>query len=64
MRLTVRQDQKLALLARVAAARELIADVEFAPPSLEDIYSRISRREAAPGAAAEAVARRLPEAAE
>ncbi|HRO14305.1 MAG TPA: hypothetical protein PLL33_04550, partial [Paracoccus sp. (in: a-proteobacteria)] len=62
LRLTVPQGGKLALLARVAEARALIEDVDIVPPSLEDIYSRISRRDAAPQAGGPR--HRLPEAAE
>ena len=52
LRLMVPQSDKLAALARVAAARSLLTDVDIVPPSLEDIYSRISRRDlpAEPGA--------------
>lgn len=38
---------KLAQLARVTQLGDLIADVDLAPPSLDDIYSHLSRRDAA-----------------
>jgi Cu-processing system ATP-binding protein len=38
-------DQKMALLARLAAQGEAVADIELVPPSLEDIYTRFSRRD-------------------
>ncbi|WP_134726730.1 ABC transporter ATP-binding protein [Paracoccus luteus] len=67
LRLSVPQSGKIAALARVAAAQALLADVDIVPPSLEDIYSRISRRDlpAGPGASAAADGRQpLREAAE
>lgn len=48
LRLTVPQSGKLALMARIGAAQPLLSDAEIAPPSLEDIYSRISRRDGDP----------------
>jgi Cu-processing system ATP-binding protein len=42
--LTVAQQGKLALLARIAALGEQIADMDVLPPSLEDIYSHFSKR--------------------
>ena len=62
----VPQSDKLAALARVAAARSLLSDVDIVPPSLEDIYSRISRRDlpAEPGASVADWRAPLPEAAE
>lgn len=39
--------QKLAQLARVTQLSQIVADVELAPPSLDDIYSQLSREEAA-----------------
>lgn len=45
LRLSVPQAGKLAALSRVAEARPMLADVDILPPSLEDIYSRISRRD-------------------
>ncbi len=39
--------QKLAQLARVAQLSQMVADVELAPPSLDDIYSHLSRKDAA-----------------
>ena len=50
LRLSVPQTGKIAVLARVAAAHDMLADVEIVPPSLEDIYSRISRRDVDVGA--------------
>ena len=53
LRLSVPQQGKIAALSRVAAAQAMLADVEIIPPSLEDIYSRISRRDVGvPGVAA------------
>lgn len=53
LRLSVPQDGKIAALSRVAAAQAMLADVDIIPPSLEDIYSRISRRDVdVPGVAA------------
>ena len=47
------QDGKIAALSRVASAQAMLADVDIIPPSLEDIYSRISRRDVyVPGVAA------------
>jgi len=37
---------KLATLERIAAARDLVADFDLAAPSLDDLYSQISRRAA------------------
>lgn len=48
LRLTAPQSDKLALMARIGAAQLLLSDAEIAPPSLEDIYSRISRRDGDP----------------
>ena len=48
LRLTTPQADKLALMARIGAAAPLLADAEITPPSLEDIYSRISRRDGDP----------------
>jgi len=64
LRLFVPQEDKMALLARVTEARALIADVEIVPPSLEDIYSRISRRDTPAGDALPMRHELLPEAAE
>ena len=50
LRLTAPQADKLALMARIGAAAALLVDAEIAPPSLEDIYSRISRRAGDPAA--------------
>ena len=38
------QDGKLALLSRLTALGDLIADIDIQPPSLEDIYSHFSQR--------------------
>ena len=45
LRLAVPRAGKLAALARVGAAQAWLADVDIQPPSLEDIYARISRRD-------------------
>ena len=42
--LSCAQDQKLALLARIIALGDQIADIDVLPPSLEDIYSHFSKR--------------------
>lgn len=39
------QGEKLALLARIAALGDLVADLDVAPPSLEDLYSHFSKRD-------------------
>ncbi len=39
------QDQKLALLGRIAALGDTVADLDVVPPSLEDIYSHFSKRD-------------------
>ena len=44
VRLTCRQDQKLALLSAITALGAQIADLDLIPPSLEDIYTHFSRR--------------------
>ncbi len=44
--LSVPQDAKLQTLARIAGLGEMVADVDVVPPSLEDIYTSISRRAA------------------
>lgn len=44
VRLTCDQDDKLDTLARVAALRDKVADIDVIPPSLEDIYAHFSRR--------------------
>ncbi|MCT8159988.1 ABC transporter ATP-binding protein [Pseudoruegeria sp. SHC-113] len=36
--------EKLALLERIAARRDLIEDFDLAPPTLDDLYARISRQ--------------------
>ncbi|WP_374636475.1 ABC transporter ATP-binding protein [Paracoccus sp. (in: a-proteobacteria)] len=43
----VPQTDKLAMLSRIAELGPHVADVDLFPPSLEDIYTQISRREAA-----------------
>ncbi len=45
--LQVSQADKLPVLARIAALRPDVADVDVIPPSLEDIYTRLSRKDAA-----------------
>ncbi|MFZ1482897.1 MAG: ABC transporter ATP-binding protein [Paracoccaceae bacterium] len=45
LRLTCPQDEKLATLARITGFGDKIEDVEVVPPSLEDIYSHVSRRD-------------------
>jgi Cu-processing system ATP-binding protein len=42
--LTCAQTKKLALLARITALGDQIADIDIQPPSLEDIYSHFSKR--------------------
>lgn len=39
------QAQKLALLSRLTALGAQVADIDIAPPSLEDIYSHFSKRD-------------------
>lgn len=39
------QGEKLAMLARIAALGNLVADLDVAPPSLEDLYSHFSKRD-------------------
>lgn len=39
------QPAKLAVLSRITALDDLVADLDVLPPSLEDIYSHFSRRE-------------------
>ena len=41
--LTTPQDDKLALVAQIAALGDKVADFEILPPSLDDIYTHISR---------------------
>ena len=43
----VPQTDKLAMLGRIAELGSHVADVDLVPPSLEDIYTQISRRDAA-----------------
>jgi len=44
LNLTCAQSDKLALLARITALGDQVADIEILPPSLEDIYSHFSKR--------------------
>ncbi len=39
------QGEKLAMLARIAGLGDLVADLDVAPPSLEDLYSHFSKRD-------------------
>ena len=39
------QGAKLAMLARIASLGDLVADLDVAPPSLEDLYSHVSKRD-------------------
>jgi len=43
--LTCAQDEKLAMLGRIAALGNKVSDLDVLPPSLEDIYSHFSRRD-------------------
>ena len=43
--LTCAQEEKLAMLGRIAALGNKVSDLEVLPPSLEDIYSHFSRRD-------------------
>ncbi|MGB4827521.1 MAG: ABC transporter ATP-binding protein [Paracoccaceae bacterium] len=43
--LSIAQDDKLPTLARIIGLGDAVADLEIAPPSLEDIYSHFSRRD-------------------
>mgnify|MGYP003407219260 CR=1 FL=1 len=45
LHLSCTQDAKLAVLARITALGDRVADLEVLPPSLEDIYSQLSRRD-------------------
>ncbi|MFZ1468387.1 MAG: ABC transporter ATP-binding protein [Paracoccaceae bacterium] len=45
LRFECAQDDKLATLARITGFGDKITDVEVIPPSLEDIYSHVSRRD-------------------
>ncbi len=45
LHLSCAQQEKLALLARIAGLGPLVADLDVIPPSLEDIYSHFSRRD-------------------
>lgn len=44
--LTCPQSDKLALMSRISNSADTIADFDFLPPTLEDIYDKISRRAA------------------
>jgi Cu-processing system ATP-binding protein len=41
---TCAQAEKLAVLAKITALAERVADIDLQPPSLEDIYTHFSRR--------------------
>ncbi len=43
--LDVAQQDKLPILSQITALKDLVADIEVIPPSLEDIYSHYSRRD-------------------
>lgn len=43
--LTCSQETKLALLTRITALGDAVADIDVLPPSLEDMYSHFSRRD-------------------
>lgn len=45
LRLSVPQDDKLDTLARITSLGDKVADIEIVPPSLEDIYAHVSRRD-------------------
>ena len=45
LHVTCTQDEKLDTLAKVAAMKNKVADIDVIPPSLEDIYSHFSRRD-------------------
>lgn len=45
IRLSVPQDDKLGTLARITRLGDKVADIEIVPPSLEDIYAHVSRRD-------------------
>ena len=45
LRFECAQEEKLAALARITGFGDKITDVEVIPPSLEDIYSHVSRRD-------------------
>jgi Cu-processing system ATP-binding protein len=45
LRISCRQQDKLATLAQIAVLESKIADIDVMPPSLEDIYSHFSRRD-------------------
>lgn len=45
LRLSCSQDDKLETLARITGLGAKVADIEVVPPSLEDIYAHVSRRD-------------------
>ncbi|WP_281967994.1 ABC transporter ATP-binding protein [Roseovarius nanhaiticus] len=45
LHLDVTQNDKLPVLSQITALKDLVADIEITPPSLEDIYSHYSRRD-------------------
>ena len=45
LHLSCAQADKLAVLGQITALGDLVADLDVLPPSLEDIYSRLSRRD-------------------
>ncbi|MFX0546284.1 ABC transporter ATP-binding protein [Roseovarius sp. S1116L3] len=45
LHLDVAQNDKLPVLSQITALKDLVADIEITPPSLEDIYSHYSRRD-------------------
>ena len=45
LRLSCAQDAKLETLARITSLGDKVADIEVVPPSLEDIYAHVSRRD-------------------
>ncbi|KUF10978.1 ABC transporter ATP-binding protein [Pseudoponticoccus marisrubri] len=46
LRLSCAPPDKLAMLERIAARRDLVADFDLSPPSLDDLYAHISGRAA------------------
>lgn len=44
--LTCPQSDKLAMMSRISGASDRLADFDFVPPSLDDLYAHISRRAA------------------
>ncbi|WP_407048513.1 ABC transporter ATP-binding protein [Methyloraptor flagellatus] len=41
--ITCRADEKLGLIARLAALGDLVADIDIAPPGLDDVYGHFSK---------------------